>query len=159
MWLKTLTKILTMTLVMMIGLAGCGGLSSSGATIYEYDNKQWLVTSYSSVDQGEGLFSQSTSRTVALRQPNGTFRIVVSSSFSDGEGQSQPNVTINSTIQRDYVRGSTDPVGDLIGLIARDGTAISRVNPTSIVQNGRSYSFPENAKTPISAQAEMSSDY
>jgi hypothetical protein len=150
---------LTTALLVMLGLAACGGLRSQTATVYEFDEKQWLVTSFNSVGQGEGLFSQTTSRSVALRQPDGSFRQVAASRFSDDEAEEGAVVEINPTIRRNYVRNSDDPVGDLIGEIVREGVAVAEVNPSGITYARGVYRFPESAKRTPSTAAAMGSDY
>ena len=134
----------------LFGLTACAGMESRTATLYELDGQEWLIVSGSRFVGGEGLFRTVESLDIAVRQPDGTYKIVATRRSDADQGQ---RAIMDDDIQEIYVGDSSTPTLDLRDELVQQGNLTSTADVRQIsALSANSLSVPDSAVRPFVAQ-------
>ena len=129
-------------------LAACE-IASNSATLYEFDDRSWIVVrdTKTTGDATKALGGALIERlVVAVRQPDGSYRIVATRFVDDTiEGEGRVSEIVADAFKQASLGDSGSQTLDLIEVLQREGKRISNVNPSAVMVTGRTVTFPEDA--------------
>ena len=147
----TMAKWAAIFTALWLGLSACAGMQSNSARIYELDGRQWMILTHHEFTGGGGLFPTEQSTQIAVRQKDGTFRVIGTRILTD---ESELTDHMDSDFQESYVGASGSPTADFREDLIKRGTYVADVDEKQITGKRGILTVPAKAIRKASTEVE-----